>query len=217
MAELAEQRPTLPDETAFRHLIARAILFRRAESLVQAQDYGGYRANIVTYSLAWLSHHTAQKIDLDRIWRTQSLPSGLEEAIRIVSKTAYDHLVTGAQGGNVTEWAKKEKCWEKFRTTEISMPSSLLRPVIAQQISRATGTGAASLGHDRIRLVPADEWFAISGWAKETGNLEPWQRSLAYSLGRLAAQHREPSTKQVHQGQKILDEARRLGFRMNGA
>ena len=67
----------------------------------------------------------------------------------------------------------------------------------------------------RIRLVPADEWFAISGWAKETGNLAPWQRSLAYSLGRLAAQNKEPSTKQAQQGQKILEEVRRLGFRMS--
>lgn len=197
-------------------------MFRGAEKLVQAQNYGGYRANIVTYSLAWLSHHTAQKIDLDRIWRTQALPPELEEVIRIVSKAAYDHLVKGAQGGNVTEWAKKEKCWEKFRTTDISISSSLLRPVMGRQsASRLSGTPAAGNGHDqaeayaRIRLVPADEWFAISGWAKETGNLQPWQRSLAYSLGRLAAQNKEPSTKQVHQGQKILDEVRRLGFRMN--
>jgi hypothetical protein len=222
MAELAEQRPAIPDEIDFHHLIARAILFREAEKLVQAQTYGGYRANIVTYSLAWLSHHTAQKIDLDQIWRTQSLRPELQEAVRIVSKAAYHHLVNGAQGGNVTEWAKKEKCWEKFRTTEIGVPSSLLRPVMAQQsTSRSLETSAAGDGHNqaatyaRIRMVPADEWFAISGWAKETGNLAPWQRSLAYSLGRLAAQNREPSTKQVHQGQKILDEVRRLGFRMN--
>jgi len=201
MAELAEQRPALPNETDFRNLIARAILFRRAEKLVQAQNYGGYRANIVTYSLAWLSHHTAQKIDLERIWRTQSLPPELEEAIRVVSKATYDHLVNGAQGGNVTEWAKKEKCWEKFRTTEISLSSSPLRSVMSQQgASRSAGTRRAGDGHQQaeayalIRMVPADEWFAISGWAKETGNLEPWQRSLAYSLGKLAAQNKEPST-----------------------
>jgi hypothetical protein len=221
MAELSEKRPPVPDEGYFRHLIARAILFRRAEKLVQAQSYGGYRANVVTYSLAWLSHHTAQKIDLDRIWRAQALPQELDEAIKIISKTAYDHLVAGAQGGNVTEWAKKERCWEKFRTCEIGISKTLLRPVLTdREISHAR----MSVGSDgmvqaeayaRIRLVPADEWFAISGWAKETGNLASWQRSLAYSLGRLAAQNKEPSTKQVQQGQKILEEVRRLGFRMN--
>ena len=222
MAELAEQRPALPDESDFHHLIARAILFRNAEKLVQKQNYGGYRANIVTYSLAWLSHHTAQKLDLDRIWRTQSLSPELEEAVRMVSKAAYDHLVNGAQGGNVTEWAKKEKCWEQFRTAEVGISSSLLRPVLGEQSpSRPPGSRTVADTRDqaeayaRLRMVPAEEWFAISGWAKETDNLEPWQRGLAYSLGRLAAQNREPSTKQVHQGLKILDEVRRLGFRMN--
>jgi hypothetical protein len=222
MAELAEQKPAIPDESDFRYLIARAILFRKAEKLVHAQDYGGYRANIVTYSLAWLSHHTAQKMDLERIWRAQSLPQELEEAIRITSKAAYDHLVNGAQGGNVTEWAKKEKCWEKFRTTEIGLSASLLRPVMSREsASRSGENSVAGDGHDqaaayaRVRLVSADEWFAISGWAKETSNLQPWQRALAYGLGRLAAQNREPSMKQVKQGLKILDEVRRLGFRMN--
>lgn len=221
MAALKETRPHVPDENYFHHLIAKAILFRGAEKLVQAQNYGGYRANIVTYSLAWLSHHTAQKIDLDRIWRIQALPQELEEAIRIVSKAAYDHLVDGSQGGNVTEWAKKDRCWETFRTCEIAIPSSLLRPFISQ---RDTATGSATIVRDgsadaeayaKIRVVAADDWFAISGWAKETNNLEPWQRGLAYSLGRLAAQNKAPSTKQVQQGLKILAEARRLGFKMS--
>lgn len=149
------------------------------------------------------------------------MPQHLEEAIRVVSKAAYDHLVEGAQGGNVTEWAKKERCWEKFRTYEIGISSGLLRPVIAER--ELSPRSADVLRHNepeaevyaRIRVVPADEWFAISGWAKETGNLAPWQRALAYSLGRLAAQNKPPSTKQIQQGEKILQEARRLGFRIS--
>ena len=54
--------------------------------------------------------------------------------------------------------------------------------------------------------------MALAHWAKETDNLQPWQRSLAFSLGRLAGQGREPSRKQAVQGKKILDEAGRLGF-----
>lgn len=223
MVSLLETRPPVPDESYFRHLIAKAILFRRTEKLVQAQNYGGYRANIVTYSLAWLSHHTAQKIDLDRIWRIQTLPCELEEAIGIISKAAYDHLVGGAQGGNVTEWAKKERCWENFRTCEIGIPASLLRPVAVHGETgncSATTAGNDSTGPEiyaKIRAVPADDWFAIAAWAKETNNLEPWQRGLAYRLGMLAAQKKAPSTKQVQQGLKILAEARRLGFRMTEA
>ena len=106
-------------------------------------------------------------------------------------------------------WAKKDRCWEHFKTQTIGIPATLLRPVITQrEISRA-GTPVAgrmdnSEAYARIRLVPADEWFAISGWAKETGNLLPWQRALAYGLGRLAAQNKEPSTKQVTKVRRFL-------------
>lgn len=218
MAEVSQQQPPVPDDMYFRNLVAKGILFRRAEKVIGAQNYGGYRANIVAYTIAWLSHESAQQMDLDKIWRAQGLSQEVEEAIRIVSKAAYENLVEGAQGGNVTEWAKKEKCWEKFRTTEIALPGGLLRSILNERRiiqPRVTQTSDEQAEcYAKIRIVPADEWFAISGWAKETGNLAPWQRSLAYSMGRLAATSKEPSTKQVQQGLKILDEVRRLGFRM---
>ena len=61
----------------FQQLVAKAILFRRAERLVSAQNFGGYRANIVTYTLAYLAHHTAHRLDLDRIWREQDISEAL--------------------------------------------------------------------------------------------------------------------------------------------
>ena len=39
----------------FERLVAKAILFRQTERLVSAQHYGGYRANIVAYTVAYLS------------------------------------------------------------------------------------------------------------------------------------------------------------------
>ena len=61
--------------------------------------------------------------------------------------------------------------------------------------------------------VEAETWFRVSNWAKETSNLQSWQRGIAYSLGRLATSGRPPSVKQARQGTILLEEARRLGFR----
>ena len=66
---------------------------------------------------------------------------------------------------------------------------------------------------DHTMEISADTWFKISNWAKETDNLAPWQRSLAFSLGRLASQQKAPSPKQAAQGVKILAESQRLGFK----
>lgn len=50
---LAERGNYVPDAKYYERLIAKAILFRRTEKLVQQQQYGGYRANIVTYTIAY--------------------------------------------------------------------------------------------------------------------------------------------------------------------
>ena len=126
MATLEERAPLKPDDAFFWRLIAKAILFRSSEKIVQAQNYGGYRANIVTYSISWLSNKIGQRLDLEKIWRQQKLSDELEELIRIVSKHAYDHLVEGAAGGNVTEWAKREKCWDQFSRLDIPISPKVL-------------------------------------------------------------------------------------------
>jgi hypothetical protein len=77
------------DETYFKRLIAKAILFKRAEKLVQDEQFGGYRANIVTYTLAYLAHQTAQCIDLDKIWREQRISAVLQDAIRVTSRKIH--------------------------------------------------------------------------------------------------------------------------------
>jgi hypothetical protein len=157
-------------------------------------------------------------LDLEKIWRQQKLPAELEEAVRIISKYAYDHLVEGAGGGNVTEWAKRDKCWDQFRRADIVLPPNLLTSMLlsaeaAPQTPAPRASAEVAAEFDDVRAVKSQTWFALSHWAKETGNLQPWQRSLAYSLGRLASNGTEPSLKQLQQGKMLFNEAIRLGFR----
>ena len=91
------------------------------------------------------------------------------------------------------------------------------RPDVGARSAPAAGTAAADpevVGMiKRVMEVRAETWLGISRWAKETDNLLPWQRSLAFSLGRLVGNHRPPSAKQAVQGLKILDESERRGFK----
>jgi hypothetical protein len=66
----------------------------------------------------------------------------------------------------------------------------------------------------RMALVGAgaDYWLELSKWAKERNFLEGWERSLAYSLGRLIGKGAKPSDKQSVQGLRILSRAKELGF-----
>lgn len=219
MVRLAKRNRGEPDHEYFHHLVAKAILFRRTERLVSAQGFGGYRANIVAYSLAYLSHATAQTVDLDRIWSQQGISQALEASIVEISHKVFRVLTAPPGGANITEWAKKEACWRAIYDLKVDL--SHLQPELMpltrhEKKGRPTGIDAPDESEkERIRrmaAVPADVWFALSHWAKETNNLEVWQRQLAFSLGRVVGGGREPSVKQAKHGEAILVEAARKGF-----
>ncbi len=204
----------VPDQEYFRHLAAKAILFKRAERLVQEQGYGGYRANIVTYTLAWLSHKTGMKIDLDLIWENQDLSQALNNAIVTVSKYAYEHITSPLGGQNVTEWCKKEECWNSFRKVKIDLEDEFYNE-LSSEIQGPLGETSEDDTRrvNEVMSISSNIWLSLSGWAKQTGNLEGWQRSLVYKIGRYyVGKGKEPSRRQAIQALKALNEAEQLGF-----
>ncbi|NMG20918.1 AIPR family protein [Brasilonema bromeliae] len=218
--QLAKRGKFQPDEDYFKRLIAKAILFRKTEKIVQVQQFGGYRANIVTYTLAYLSNKTAQQIDLERIWREQGLSPALQEAIKIVSYQVHQVIINPPGGRNVTEWCKKEECWKQIQTIEIELPNEFWNELISVDTKpNQIDKGIESPDTEDLKVIVqinevSDEtWFQLAHWAKETDNLHSWQRSLAFSLGKLAAKRKSPSYKQANEGIKILHEAEQLGFK----
>lgn len=206
------------DEEYFRHLVAKAILFRRTGEIVsKLSDLIGYRANVVTYTIAYLCHATAQRIDLEGIWREQDLSTSLVEAVLVIAPVAYGELTQPDGGGNVTEWAKRQACWDRLSALRIPLPTGL---GARTKGSRRT-TGEASIDSPsreeaelirRVADVEADVWQSLYHWAWETDNLEAWQRGIARTLAAYKRSRREPTRKQATQAAKILDEAARLGF-----
>jgi len=219
---LGERKGFTPDEVYYQDLIAKAIMFRQAEKLVQKQQYGGYRANIVTYTLAFLSFKTAQRIDLERIWKEQGLSCALEQEIVEVSKFVQRLIVNPPGGANVGEWCKKEKCWQVINDYDYTISSelesellSVARPTTKTQPATSS---IASLTDDELKLIdeasaiPAETWFALSRWAKETKSFQPWQRSLLFSVGSLVGRGQKPSIKQVTHALNAYNTAVQKGF-----
>lgn len=222
MLRLKDRKGFVPDETYYQNLIAKAILFRQTEKLVQKQQYGGYRANIVTYTLAFLSFKTAQRIDLERIWKEQRLSSALEQEIVEVSKFVQQMIVNPPGGANVGEWCKKEKCWQAIREHDYTISAALQEELLSVARPAATVQPASNSINavteeeqaliDEVATISAETWFALSRWAKETKNFQPWQRSLLFSVGSLVGRGQKPSVKQATHSMKAYKEAIEKGF-----
>lgn len=117
-----EKRKDAYDEVWFKHLIAKAIIFRSLEKLVPQQQWylNGYRANIVTYAFAKVVHDAAAKhrlLDLDRIWSMQRVPANIERALLLAAEAASAVITnppSSISNRNMSEWAKKQGCWAEL-------------------------------------------------------------------------------------------------------
>lgn len=210
-----------PDQQYFENLVAKAILFRGTEKLIDAQKLGGYRAQTVVYTLAKLLNSTGQRLNLRSIWLKQELSAALATAIEDLGPKVHAVLLQTAGARNVSEWAKKEDCWKAIVNLEWVPPETLIAELDTGS-GRTKATSTASFEEhlsdeeraavDAVASVSGETWKALSSWAKQTGSLQPWQRSLAFSLGKLLGAGKTPSRKQAVHGAEILAEARRLGF-----
>ena len=134
------------NEFYFRRAIARGILFRAVEKLVSAQPWynGGYRANIVAYTLSMLGELTKRRkasVDYQRIWAAQAVEDVLSEALVAIATAVNDDIIRPPQGiSNISEWCKREGCWAR-----------LLDQVdnIAELLPEAFWTGLASVEDNR--------------------------------------------------------------------
>ncbi|NYF51076.1 AIPR family protein [Tunturiibacter gelidoferens] len=108
------------NELYFRRAVARGILFRATEKLVSEQPWynGGYRANIVAYTLAMLEEVTKRRktsVNYARIWAAQTLDDVLMDTLTIIAAAVNDDITQPPQGiSNISEWCKREGCWTRL-------------------------------------------------------------------------------------------------------
>ena len=119
------------NEMYFREVIAKAIIFRSVERIVTEQPWyeGGYRANVVAYTISKLAYDLSEmgdSVDFGRIWRNQELSPGLREALTVSAKAVHDVIIDAPEGTrNVTEWAKQQACWHRVMRLNVEWPKTL--------------------------------------------------------------------------------------------
>lgn len=219
MESVIPRRPE-PDDAEFKRVVSLAVVFRTAESLYGEMGFTGYRAQVITYAVARLSHHLGKRLPVAEIWKSLALPDEIMAALRILITGVREVLLKPPTGKNLTEWCKKEDCWTAVlkRQFELSLASGEDSGTSggSEIVASDAMTPEQQAIIDAVSAVDAEVWLSISSWAKQTASLLPWQRSLAYSIGKLRGDGRTPSAKQAKQGGILLAEAARVGFRHDG-
>ena len=204
----------LPDESYYKLLIAKAILYKAIARIVRKEQFAAYRANIVAYLIAYISFRTGGHLDMDLIWREQALSGVFEELIRSWSYSIDEAIRNTSEGRNVTEWCKNEDCWKSIRKMSLPLPDPIPLELKEhtepgeQREPRATSLTPGDYENiAECKKLNGEQWLKIHAWGVRTGLLENWQCGIAQTLAGYAANEwdREPSHKQARQGVAILE------------
>lgn len=102
-------------EGVYRELLARSIINKHISVIIDQMKLKGYRANVIYYTTAMLREIYGKEIDLQEVWQQQALSKKWDNVIKIIATDSLNYLKDSAGDQNVTQWAKKEKCWELFK------------------------------------------------------------------------------------------------------
>ncbi|WP_405092610.1 AIPR family protein [Micromonospora sp. NBC_01392] len=114
-----------PTLSYFRHLVAKGILFQGIRTQVLKLRLGGYPGQTAAYVMALIVERLGGQVDLDLVWRLQQVPEQIEATVPHVTKLVRDVIISPPGSANVTEWCKKEDCWNRVRAVSWSPPADL--------------------------------------------------------------------------------------------
>lgn len=119
--EEGQDPPPSLDAAAFKEMVAKAIVFKKAQGLVRPM-FQAFQANIAAYTVAVLSRNQSERFDLGRVWDRQSVSPELLEQLGVWAREVNDVLHRSAGGRMVSEWAKKRECRDAVFAARYSEP-----------------------------------------------------------------------------------------------
>lgn len=214
------------NELYWKQLVAKGILFETVRKAVAKADWyeKGYLANYVTYTLSKLAHEVGKQsrggvFDFDSIWEKQDVaPAVVDECLVIGEKVQRVLLSDVRPVQNVTEWAKRERCWELVKafnhTLTPTITTSLAdRSHVVEKRREAAATMKIDKGIDVQMLVvtkQASEWVALEEFARGKRLLtEKDAGILALVTGRKVGFPTEAQCKALV---VLLERAKAMGF-----
>ncbi|WP_404934610.1 AIPR family protein [Nitratireductor sp. L15S-10] len=216
------------NEFYFKRAIARGILFRATEKLVSSQPWynGGYRANIVAYTLSMLGEVTKRRkasVDYQRIWATQAIDDVLSQALATIAAAINEDIIHPPQGiSNISEWCKKEGCWARLLEQADNIAGLLPEEFWAALASAEDNRHEAKTARQTQKIdngievqkqvfeVPAAHWSLILKEGTSRRLLTPKEMGILKIAEQIPA--KIPTEKQSAVLMEIFDKAQQEGI-----
>jgi hypothetical protein len=209
-------------EVYFKRLVAKAIVFRHVEELVSNASWysGGYRANIVAYTIARVSkaiEDVGRVPDLDKVWEDQGVSPSFDGLLKQVAASVNAVLLSPPPDRkNISEWAKLPDCWSTIAKVRVEDEARVVRVSVARSDhvaveGEAKRDGKVLSGAEATIEVfsrAVSKWRGLDKWARGRNILTPMEQQIV----ELAASQKPLSEKQAPIALAAWDKARNAGW-----
>ena len=188
VGKLWETSQAVFNEQWFRSIVARTIAFRWTDKMIASSSWykeeRAYKAQIVSYTLAWLVNHLQTRrheLNLNLIWQRQELPDEVGSVLQqLAPQVAATIKNAPPQMKNVGEYCKQQACWGAVSASKYSFHDTLEGFIIdADEAERARRDGVvakkmdADIDLDRIIVAMMKDSDPYLSFARAKRLLSP--------------------------------------------
>jgi len=186
--------PEIFNEEYWKDLVAKRIIFEEVRSAIARSSWyeKGYLANYVTYTLAKFAYEIGQQkpggaFDFRAVWNSQETPDFvIAECLRIGEGVQAVLNSDDRPVQNVTEWAKREDCWNLVRAMPHILSASVLGASNTDSEVRSRARSAAADqrlddGIDmqvRVLSMQVSEWMSLQMFGRSHRLLTEKENSI---------------------------------------
>ena len=212
------------NETYFKYLIAKKIIFDRTGKIVQSRDWweaGSYRSQHVVLAVGALANAVSsagRAVNFLGIWNQQALSPAFERALGQAADVAHEVLMDPATGyRNISEWAKQQKCWDTLKKKSVNWDEEWIGELIdldeekgiQQEGSRDQKTLNGIEAQTIVCEAGGEFWKNVLDWCIKEGEATDKERGILQFASAIPS--KIPSDKQSVALVNLMKRLRKAG------
>lgn len=199
----------------FKRIVALAIIYKKTDEIIKNTSWykekKSYKANVIAYTLSIIfdfirKNKRGYEIDFMKIWNEQKVYPEFCLEIKNLCTEVYKFITRDDRlTENVTEWCKKEICWERAKKEKWNIGESFLNTLIKKEELKTVAMEAKANRKieteiEDIKLIMNlgdSYWKKVLNWGRERNLILELEESILKILINMSITGKIPSEKQI--------------------
>ena len=204
------------NEDFFQKYCAISILFNKTAQIIKDNSaIAGYRSQVLNYTVSLISSYTNRKLNFNYIWGDQDLSHQFKGLIGKWAFKIYEIIQKTAKGKNISEWCKKEECWEELTDRNFTFSTTPPEFTNIKVEGKPVKTARDILSPEdmdnikKVKSISTKDLEKIISWAQETDEFYYNQIGILSTMWSQSLNNwrKPPTAKQAASALKVINKA----------